>query len=170
MLTQSTEGKLTWRTILSRVTSHIVTLATQRVAALRVEVVELASRTNSVRLICADSVCRNNTTVAMMRRCNIHFALHLVDVFLSVLDHLHSLLPFLFECGLSFFYFLLLNLYPTIYLFLLELKSARRHLILIKQLLDVLPFFMLFVPQNVLSEFDKFRVLTILHDDFELFL
>ena len=105
-----------------------------------------------------------------MRGPQVHLALHLINILLRIVNHLHRLLPLLLEGRLGLLNILLLHLDPAINLLLLRLKRPRRELVLLKQLLDVLPLFLLFELEDFLSELDQFRLLGVLHDDLKLLL
>ena len=106
----------------------------------------------------------------MVRGPQIHLTLHLIDVLLRVVDHLDRLLPLLLECRLCSLDVLLLNLDPSVDLLLLGLESARRELILLEELLDVLALLLLFELEDFLSELDELGLLAVLHDHLELLL
>lgn len=55
----------------------------------------------------------------------VHPALHLLDIFLGVFDHLDCLDPLLLEVGLRLLDFLLLDLDPAVDLLLLGREGAR---------------------------------------------
>lgn len=99
-----------------------------------------------------------------------HFTFHLVDILLCLFDHLYRLLPLLLECCLRFLDFLLLYLYPSVNLLLLELEAARGDFILLEELLNMPPLLTLFIFEIVFSELDQFRVFTVLHYVLQLFL
>ena len=94
-------------------------MATQRCTTLRVEVVKVILDLNV-------ALCGNGPTVGVMStiRPVKHLALHLINIFLRVFDHLNGLLRLFFECCLSLFNLLLLNLYPSIDLLLLKLETS----------------------------------------------
>lgn len=62
--------------------------------------------------------------MTLMQRSNIHLVFHLVNILLSVFNHLDSLLPLLLEVSLSLLNLLLLNLDPPIDLLLLLLERS----------------------------------------------
>ena len=127
MLAQTTEGKLVpTDTIAANIArSLIIAVAAERVAALRVEIIELVSRAKDIILRSTSTRSRYDPAVAMVGWPEIHLALHLVDIFLGVFDHLDRLIPLLFESSLRLFYLLFLNLHPAINLLLLCLESTR---------------------------------------------
>ena len=121
-------------------------------------------------LSCACTRDRHDITVAVVRRSQIHFTLHLLDVSLSVIDHLYCLLPLLIKCCLCLFDVLFLELDPSVNLFLLCLESSRWELILLELLPDLPALFLFLKLNNLLTEFDQFWVLTALHNHLELLL
>ena len=129
-------------------------MAAQRVTALRVEVVELAAASKNLMLSRAGTRGRHDTTITVVRRSQIHLGLHVIDVLLSVFDHLNRLLPLLLKVGLRLIDILLLHLDPSVDLLLLRLEGTRRELVLFEELLDMLAFFLLFKLDDFLAEFD----------------
>ena len=143
----------------------IVAMTAERVAALRIEIFKLVSP--SKRVVCLGRTCpghRAKSTVAVVGGTQIHLTLHVIHIFLSVFNHLDSFYPLLFEVGLGLFNLSLLDLNPPIDLLVLGLESARRHLVLLEQLLYVFSLFLLFEFEDFFTELDQFRVLAVLHD------
>ena len=106
----------------------------------------------------------------MVRWPQVHFAFHLIDILLCIINHLNSLLPFFLKSRLSPLNVLLLHLHPAIDLLLLCLKCPWRELVLLEQLFYMFSLFLLFELEDLLSEFDQFGLLGVLHDDLQLFL
>ena len=150
--------------------SLMVAVAAERVAALRVEIIELVSRAKDIILCSTSTRGRYDAAVAMVGWPEIHLALHLVDIFLGVFDHLDRLIPLLFESGLCLFYLLFLNLHPAINLLLLCLESARGELVLFEQLLYVLSFLLFLEFEDLFFELYELGVLTVLHYHIEFLL
>ena len=105
-----------------------------------------------------------------MRRTKIHFAFNLINILLSILNHLHCLLPFFLESCLSLFNLLFLNLNPFINLLLFSLERSWWELILFEQLLDMLTLLLLFEFEDFFAELDQLRLLAVLHDYIKLLL
>ena len=124
MFTKTAKNKLAIRLIIVRVCPLVVSMTAERVTALRVEIIQLTVRN---LLSTTRSLSSRYTSVTVMPiswSTLEHFALHLINILLSVLDHLDCLLPLLDKCRLSLLDFLLLHLDPTIDLLLLQLESS----------------------------------------------
>jgi len=87
-----------------------------------------------------------------------------VNVLLSVINHLHSLFPFFLESLFCLFNFFPLNADPLFNLLLSLLIGSRRHLILAQKFVDQLPFLAFSEYEALLLKLYQFVVLIVLHD------
>ena len=105
-----------------------------------------------------------------MRRRYVHLRLHLLNILLGVLDHLHRLFPLFLKSGLSLLDVLLLHLNPSVDLLLFRLESPWGELVLLELLLDLLALLLLFILKHIFPKLDQLRLLTVLHYHVELLL
>ena len=154
VLPESTQRELS-DAIVVRGRPLVVAVTAKRVAALRVEVVELRRGRKSVRLGGTLARHRDDATVAVVGGTREHLALHLIDILLRVFNQLDRLVPLLLERGLRLLDLLLLHPDPAVNLLLLELESSRGDLLVFEKLLDVAALLLLLVLQHVFAELNQ---------------
>jgi len=93
-----------------------------------------------------------------------------LHIFLRLFNHLHCFVPFFLERSLRLLDFLLLNIDPSINLFLLRIVSSRGALICLKHFVDKFLLALLTEHKTLFAEFDQLGELVVVHYVLELLL